>query len=396
MHSLVQTYNALGALSAHRPRRAHDRVQVSTEVLGRVLAAEIRASTAVPAHDLSTMDGYALDSSGILALPIVGTAGPGDAIQQLQRGTAMRILTGAPLPIGADTVMMQEHATVADSVVTFARPVKAGQFIRKAGEDLQPGDLVLAANTRIGPAEFGLLLSLAIPTVEVFAAPRVVLIPTGSEIGVTVPESVGAPLMHVFESAGANVTLHLPVPDDQVMLRSVLDAAIGAYDMVITIGGASVGDRDLLLPTFRDLGVDFSIVHVAVKPGKPVCIGAKGTTHVIMLPGNPVSSLLTGAFFAAPLIRALSGRGFSEPERLPAVLAEDLHHSPGRAEWMRALYHSDGHALQVRAAKNQGSAALSVTATSNCVVHVAPDVTTLNAGTTVQITTYAALFGASC
>jgi molybdopterin molybdotransferase len=393
VHTLYDAYKVLEGLRFEPHTEDVDIAQA----IGRTLARDIVAPSDVPRFDLSTMDGYAVCNAEAIAaglrLRVLGRASPGDLPQTLQANAAMRILTGAPLPIRADTVVMQEHVTLhEDGVVQLNQTPRCGSFIRGAGEDLKEGNCALRSGTVLGVSELSFLLSLGLQHVPAVRRPRVVILPTGSELGVSVPESNGLPLKILLEQAGAEVTLSLPVTDDEAALHMAIATALERADLLVTIGGASVGDRDLVAPALRKCGVSFSIEHIAVKPGKPVSIGSLGATHIVMLPGNPVSCLLTGAFLVAPLVRSASTGHFAQVQAFPAELACPVERNAGRAEWARGVFHLRGTSLVVTPSQNQGSASLATAAGSNCIVHIPAECTSMLAGALVTITPYALLF----
>ncbi len=338
------------------------------EADGRVLAQAVVASLNVPAYDNSAMDGYAVRVADVGAAQ---AAGQGLAVSQrvaagqvpgaLQPGTVARIFTGAPVPPGADAVVMQEDAALADerdgqSWVTFQKPVQAGQNIRHAGEDVQSGSTVLALGTRLGPAELGLAASLGCAQLQVAVRPRVALLSTGDELvmpGEVPPEQLPAGAVYnsnrfflrtLLQRLGCEVTDLGIVPDDRAATEHALSAAAQAHDLILTSGGVSVGEEDHIKPAVQTLG-ELNLWHIAIKPGKPFAYGwvrrpghaldAGERCHFIGLPGNPVSSFVTFALLVRPFLLRLQGVTGAEAEGLPPAWTLPAHFNVTKADKRR-------------------------------------------------------------
>lgn len=371
---------------------------------GRVLAEDVAPPFDLPAFDASTMDGYAVarndlaEDGGRLAL--VGESRAGHAPPPLAKGTTMRIFTGAIVPVGADAVVMQERVEVRESggqreIVFAARPASAAN-VRFRGSDLRRGEPALAGGTRLGPAALGLAASCDRATVRVARRPRVVVITNGDELRTagspgtegSIPESNGIAIATMARRAGAEIVARRTVPDVRDEVARALDEGLRHADLVITIGGVSVGDHDVVRDALSDAGVSLDFFRVAIKPGKPLAVGKKGDTIVLGLPGNPASAMVTFALFGVPLVRALEGDREPLPRTVPAVLSEPLPHEPGRMELVRAVVRAEGSALVARAVKHQASGAGIGVARANALVVVPREAGPLPAGAPVQAYLY--------
>lgn len=307
---------ALDTLLAAAQPAAHTEILDTLQALGRVLAAPQFSTINVPPADNSAMDGYALRSSDLPAqlLPISQRIPAGSAPTALQLGTAARIFTGAPIPAGADAVVMQEKCLAEGEAVRIEQAPKPGENIRRAGEDIAIGAEVLPAGTRLGPAHLGLLASIGVAQVEVFARLRVAVFFTGDEL--VMP---GAPLgpgqiynsnryvLHGLLGALGCVIIDLGIiPDNLAATRAALRQAAEGHDLVLTCGGVSVGEEDHIKAAVQAEGA-LETWKIAIKPGKPFAFGRVGATPFIGLPGNPVSSFATFVMLAQPYLRKRQG-----------------------------------------------------------------------------------------
>lgn len=293
------------------------------QACGRVAAAALAAREDLPAFDHAAMDGYALraaDAEGATreaprALALVGPARAGAGSAAVVRpGTAARVLTGAPLPPGADAVVMQELTAPADDgrVLVLNAPAP-GQHVRRRGEDLRVGQPVLAAGATLRPVEIGLLAAQGIASARVFRRPRTAVLSTGDELarprpGAGLRDANGPALTAACARWGALCRRLPPVADDLAALAAALNAALAQADVVLATGGVSVGDFDLTRPALEELGAEIVFAGTAVKPGKPMLFALVGGKPVFALPGNPVAALVCAEEFVRPALERLSGR----------------------------------------------------------------------------------------
>jgi molybdopterin molybdotransferase len=348
--------------------------------LARVLAHEIRAPFDVPPTDNSAVDGFAVRAvefspGGRARFRVVDDLPAGFVYEGVIRpGEALRIMTGAPMPAGADTVVPRELAEVAGDLVTL-EAVAPGANVRARGEDVRAGTVVLDPGVVLRPHELGLLASLGLPDVWVHARPRVALLSTGDEV--VEPGRSRKPgqiydanrfsLVGLVTEAGAEPIDLGIVPDLREVLRSrLLEAAAGA-DVVLTSGGVSVGDYDLVKGVLAEIGgVDFW--QVAMQPGRPLAMGKIGDAHFFGLPGNPVASVLCFLLFARPAIWKLAGRRVLEPPCFTAVATEPMRKKTGRREFKRGILSFGPRGFEVATTGPQGSGILSSLVSANCLI----------------------------
>jgi len=367
---------------------------------GRVLAEPLVAAGPIPAFDCSAMDGYAVRCADVNGTPaaelrVVGTCRAGDAPVPHSPSTALRIFTGAPLPLGADAVIIQENAEREDDVVRFTRPARPYENVRRAGEDLAAGAVALPAGTRVGPFQLGVVAALDRAELRVARRPRVSFITTGDELRPAgsapqpgkIAESNGAPLRALALEAGADARLEPALGDDLNAARQRFAASFGACDVLVTVGGASVGDYDLVRPALQAAGATLDFWKVAIKPGKPLIFGRAGDTLILGLPGNPVSAQLGFALFGVPLLRALQGDARPLPSPIRVVVQGALSQRPGRLGLYRARLDGDRAFLD----DNQSSASTLSLARADVLVLLPADVTHCDAGTTLDALRLSAL-----
>jgi molybdopterin molybdotransferase len=367
--------------------------------LGRILAAAIVAPHDVPAHDNSAMDGYAvrfdsLAGDGETRLQVVGTAFAGSAFSgQVGKGQAVRIMTGAVLPAGADTVVVQEVARVAGDAVFVPAGQKAGQNTRRAGEDLARGAVALAAGKRVGPAELGLIASLGIAEVAVRRRLRVAFFSTGDELA-----SIGMPLApgQIYDSnrytlhalltrLGADIIDLGVVPDVPEALEATLREAAAVADAIITTGGVSVGEADFVREILARLG-EVGFWKLNIKPGRPMAFGKVGEAWLFGLPGNPVAVMVSYTQFALDALLRLSGLD-PLPERplLGVTAANAIRKQSGRREYLRGKVVAVDGRWQVETVGNQGSGVLRSMSEANCFVVLPEDCAGVQAGDSVAV-----------
>jgi molybdopterin molybdotransferase len=346
---------------------------VGTETLplrraaGRVMRGEAPARLTQPPFDASAMDGYALSAAAAPGdgFAVVGEAGAGHGFSgRLAPGQALRIFTGAPVPDGAVTVAMQEDVTTADGRITLTAPAHAGANIRPRGQDFAAGTS-LPVPRLLGANDLALLAAMNIPEVTVSRRPVVALIATGDEL--VMPGEEPRPdqiicsntfaLAAMAEAAGAEARM-LPIARDSAdSLRSVLDLAGGA-DVIVTVGGASVGDHDLVGQVTAGLGMERAFWKIAMRPGKPLMAGRLGPAVLLGLPGNPVSSIVCAHLFLLPVLRALQGLPATAPATRRARLGAGVGPTGPRTHYMRARLSADGEV--VTPFDRQDSALLSI------------------------------------
>lgn len=342
--------------------------------LGRWLAEPLFARRTQPAADLSAMDGYAMRPDDLTGpWRVTGESAAGHPHSgSLQPGEAIRIATGALLPQGAGAVVIQEDCDrIEDRLTISGDPATAGRHIRRKGIDFGAGDVLLATGTRFGPAQLALALTGGHSHVAVHRLPRIAVIDTGDELAADpehcgthqVPASNGAMLAAMLRAVPCEVQRIGPVADTRDALLAALGQAESA-DVIVTSGGASVGDYDLLQPALGEWGAQIDFWKVAIKPGKPLLVATCSKQLVVGLPGNPVSSFVTAFFFMLPLLRALSGAGKPLPRSFPARLVGNCAAGGLRREFIRARW--DG--VTVTPQTGQDSGALSSLASSNALI----------------------------
>ena len=329
------------------------------EALGLVSATEVRAPHALPRFDNSAMDGYAVaaaDTSGAgeyapVELEIVGEvrAGGSDEVV-VEAGTAARIMTGAPLPAGADAIVMVEVTEEKDGKVLVKTSVEKGQHVRPAGDDLDAGEILVREGLELGPGELALLGSMGVTPVEIRRGPRVALLVTGDEL--VDPEEEPGPgqirdsnalaLLALLERAGARPVLSERVPDRREAVVEAFERAAEAADLVVSSGGVAVGKYDFVKDVVEELG-NIELWRVAMQPGKPVVLGSVSNVPFLGLPGNPVSVHVGFEQFVRPAIRKMRGCSSLLRPTLDATLTETITKRPGRLHFVRVrLSNRDG------------------------------------------------------
>jgi molybdopterin molybdotransferase len=359
-----------------------------TEAAGRVLARDAVARRDQPPFAASSMDGYAVKSAEVerdALFKVIGEAAAGHRFDgTVGAGQTVRIFTGAPMPEGADYVVIQEDVTRKNDLISISgTPGKDN--VRPMGGDFRVGDRITAPR-RLRPEDVALLASMNIPRVEVTRRPVIALISTGDELVMPGedpgPDQIIASntfgLKALLEDGGADVRM-LPIArDTEASLKTAFGLAAGA-DLIITIGGASVGDHDLVGPVAESLGMQRSFYKVLMRPGKPLMAGRMGDAAMVGLPGNPVSAMICGVIFILPMIRLMLGLGDGLPPLQSAPLAVDLGPNGPREHYMRA--HLSGGKLTVFG--NQDSSLLSVLSQANALVVRQPDDPAIRAGDAV-------------
>lgn len=357
---------------------------------GRVLARSVAATRDQPPFAASAMDGYAVRSADVAPgarLDVIGEAAAGRRFGgSITRGQAVRIFTGAPLPDGADRVVIQEDVTADGTLVTLGERIDTGPHVRPAAADFAAGATV-EPPLRLGPHDIALLAAMNVAEVPVIRRPSIAILATGDELvmpgedpgpdQIIASNSFG--LAALVEAQGAAARL-LPIARDTVgSLETAFQQARGA-DLIVTIGGASVGDHDLVGPVAESLGMERAFYKIAMRPGKPLMAGRLGDSVMVGLPGNPVSAMVCGHVFILPMVRALLGLGASAAPLVAARLGADLPRNGPRAHYMRAVS-QDGVATP---AASQDSALLGVLARANVLLVRPPHDAPRKAGEMVE------------
>jgi len=363
---------------------------------GRILAAPLIARRTHPPRDVSAMDGYALRHidapSAPVTLPVAFRIQAGETPPPLPPGTAARIFTGAALPYGADTIVIQEDTTASGDAVTLNIAPPPSRHIRRAGYDIAEGDTLLPSGTMLGPAQLALAAAAGQVTLTVHRRPRVAFLATGDELvppgvlpaGAQIIASTGVALAALVQSWGGEMIDLGIAPDNEAAIRDAARLGLDA-DIIVTQGGASVGDADLVKPALLPLGLTVDFWKIAMRPGKPLMVGDIGKTKVIGLPGNPVSALVCAMLFLQPLIRTLSGAKWTGHPLSTARLTAPLKANDQRQDYLRARVTRDGDTLTADAFPLQDSGNLSTLAKSDALILRAPHAPAAAAGDAVQI-----------
>ncbi|HXM83043.1 MAG TPA: gephyrin-like molybdotransferase Glp [Burkholderiales bacterium] len=366
--------------------------------LGRVLAEEIVPQINVPAHDNSAMDGYAVRFSDLegeeRALSEAGTALAGKPFSgKVAAGECVRVMTGAVMPEGTDTVVIQEAVRVEDGKVFIPKGQKAGQNVRSAGEDLKVGVPVLASGKLLRPAELGLIASLGIGEVQVKRRLRVAFFSTGDElasVGTTLKpgeiyDSNRYTLHGMLSRLGVEITDFGVVRDDPEKLEMAFARAAAAADAVITTGGVSVGEADFTKQLMAKVG-EVLFWKIAMRPGRPMAFGKINNAYLFGLPGNPVAVMVTFYEFVRDALLHLSGRtdDYAVPT-LKAISSEKLRKVPGRTEYQRGILFREGREWKVRTTGQQGSGVLRSMSEANCFIVLEHERDKVAAGELVQV-----------
>jgi molybdopterin molybdotransferase len=375
------------------------------DALGAILAEDILSPINVPGHRNSAMDGYAFNSTdlpdtGSVTLKIAGESFAGHPFGGLlNSGEAVRIMTGAVVPEGADTVVMQEEATRSGDAIEIGFHHKPGAHVRQVGEDLRKGGVVLSKGQKLNPAELGLLASLGIAEVKVSRRLRVATFSTGDEL-----RSIGEPLGdgQIYDSnryslfgllsrLGVDIIDMGVIRDQRETVEEAFREAARIADVVITSGGVSVGDADYVKETLDKLGkVDFW--KIAMKPGKPLAFGKINNAVFFGLPGNPVSVMATFYQIVQPCLKYMSGQLDETTLRIHVVTADKLKKRPGRIDFQRGiLKHEKDGRMVVHTTGNQGSHILSSMSQANCFIILPADWGDVDPGTLVEVEPFAGL-----
>jgi molybdopterin molybdotransferase len=376
--------------------------QPVVESLGLPLHTDVHAPIPLPRFDNSAMDGYAVRAEDLaqasaaqpVELPVVADIHAGSARPfAISPGTAVKIMTGAPVPRGADSVVPFEQTDRGNTRVRFSAPVEQGRHVRRAGDDVAQGDLVLPAGTVVGPREAGLLASLGLGRVAARPRPRVVVLSTGNELREpgshldfdSIYDGNSYMLAAAVRAAGAIAYRVGAVGDDPRTFRRTLSEQLVRADLVVTSGGISEGEKDVVKETLSALGT-VAFPKVAMQPGKPQGFGTifDEQTPIITLPGNPVSAYVSFEVFVLPAIRRLMGLTPYRRPMVHAVLTQDVESTPGRRQYVRGVFEVTHRGAKVTPLGGHGSHLLGSLAHANALIVVGEDETALNLGDTVR------------
>ena len=390
--------------------RIDERVAAAVEIetvplaraAGRVLARDLVAPIDLPPYANSAVDGYALAHAdlapaGATVLPVGGRAAAGHPLdRKLRPGEAIRVFTGAPMPEGADTVMMQEDCVVEAGRVRLKPGIAKGANRRLAGEDVARGMVAIAAGRRLGPAELGLAAALGQSALPVFRTLRVALLSTGDEVrepGLPLPpgtiyDANRFILAALLTGLGCAVSDFGIRPDREAALADTIAAARVGHDLIVTSGGVSTGEEDHVRAAIERQG-SLHFWRLAIKPGRPVALGQVGGVPLIGLPGNPVAAVVTFAVLARPLILKLAGAVAAAPRLYPVRAGFAYKKKPGRREYLRARLERDGAALVAIRFERDGAGIISSIVRSDGLVVVDEPTRELAAGSIVDFLPFA-------
>ncbi len=366
---------------------------------GRVLAEDIIARLSTPPYDNSAMDGYAIDASDIpgsdtTTLKIIGTSWAGKPfLGSVKPGECIRIMTGAKMPQGADTVIMQEHVTKADSSITISSGHCAKQNVRYIGEDISVGSVVLTAGKKIAAAELGIIASMGISEITVHRKLRIAIFSTGDELrGIgevledgQIYDSNRYSLFGLLQREYIEIVDMGVIPDDRTTIENAFEQAASIADVVITSGGVSVGDADYVKETLEKIG-SINFWKIAMKPGRPLAFGKINDAIFFGLPGNPVSVIATFTQFALPGVRALAGLTKTNNINYQVRCVTELKKRAGRMDFQRGYLSVDNNGqLSVAVTGLQASHILSSMSYSNCFIILPEDTTHVAIDTMVEV-----------
>lgn len=369
-----------------------------TAALGRVLATDVIARRTQPPWAVSAMDGYAVRAADVASVParlkVIGAVPAGQAYSHpVKASEAVRIFTGAPIPAGADAIVIQEDTDRDGDIVIVREGAPEGRYVRPAGLDFHEGEIGLKKGRRLSAADVGFAAAMNHPWLMVYRQPRVAILPTGDEVVMPgdpvgphqIVSSNGLALAALVTACGG-VPVHLPIaPDDSSALQRIAEGAAGA-DLLLTTGGASVGDHDLVRGALGAAGLTLDFWSVAMRPGKPLMVGRYRETPMIGLPGNPVSTMVCGMLFAKPALDKMSGLTDVFPTPMRAKLTVALDENDRRQDYLRATLTrvADG-SLETAPFKKQDSSMISLLARADCLVIRAPHAPAAKSGDWVEV-----------
>lgn len=366
--------------------------------LGRVLAEDVAARLTQPPAAVSAMDGYAVRAADVQSVPStlrqIGAVAAGATFDGAVRaGECVRIFTGAPLPAGADAIVIQENTDASGDTVTVREGVSAGRYVRATGLDFKRGDVRLTAGRVLGVRDIGLAAAMNHPWLRVRRKPRIAILATGDEVvlpgdplGPGQIVSSNGPALAAFVSACGGEPISLGIArDSAVALQQAAEGARGA-DLLVTTGGASVGEHDLVRSALGERGLVLDFWQIAMRPGKPLIFGRIGETPLLGMPGNPVSSLVCSLIFLKPAMERMLGLSGNSTAQSTARLGHDLAANDRREDYLRASLTSDaGGQLVATPFDKQDSSMLSLMAGADCLVIRRPNAPPAKAGEQVEI-----------
>ena len=394
--ALLSVAEALARVTQGLEPLEPERVKLE-QARGRVLAEDIAAHLTQPPFDAAAMDGYAVRAADVAVLPatlrLIGDALAGRGFDgEVNQGEGVRIFTGAPVPKGADTVVIQENTEVAPGVVTV-KDAAPRRHIRPRGQDFTKGEVLLRAGTRLGPRELMLAAAMNHAELPVRRKPKVAILATGDEVvppGTAldrdqIVSSVPVGLAALIEAQGGE-PMSLGIAQDTAESIVTLASTGKGADILVTVGGASVGERDLVSAALRSGGMELDFWKIAMRPGKPLLYGRLGNQRVLGVPGNPVAALICGLVFLVPMLHRLLGLREHGREPQEAVLGQALEANGPREHYMRATstWRSGGERLVIPLAA-QDSALMADFARADCLIVRPPDAPALAEGERVMI-----------
>jgi molybdopterin molybdotransferase len=374
-----------------------------TAAHGRVLAESVASRRTQPPFAVSAMDGYAVRGADVARVPVtlrqIGAVPAGQHFAgEVGAGETVRIFTGAPLPAGTDTIVVQENVRAEGERITVNEATTPGRYVRPAGLDFREGDVLLSAGRVLSARDIGLAAAMNRPWLAVRRKPQVALLATGDEI-VFPGEPIGAhqivssngPAMAAFVHGSGAIARDLGIAADTAQSLQALAAGARGADVLVTLGGASVGEHDLVQSALKDQGLEVDFWQIAMRPGKPLMFGRLGATLVLGLPGNPVSSMVCALLFLRPLLSALLGRGDGEPACVKATLGQAVPANDRREDYLRARLEpaADGGWIATPF-PTQDSSMLSWLARADCLILRPALAPALDAGAVVDVLPFSA------
>jgi molybdopterin molybdotransferase len=369
-----------------------------TDAAGRVLSQDLAARRTQPPSAVSAMDGYAVRAADVEQVPaklkVVGEAPAGGAFAgTVGEGEAVRIFTGGPVPAGADAIVIQEDTDMGSPTVTVNEAAHAGQHVRRAGIDFSEDEVLLETGRRLGARDIGLAAAMNHPWIAVTRKPRVALLATGDEvvrpgdpIGPNQIVSSNGPALAAFIESLGGIAIDLGIAtDDEESIRTLAQGARGA-DLLVTMGGVSVGDRDLVQKVLGEAGLEVDFWRIAMKPGKPLMFGRLGGAPVLGLPGNPVSSMVCALLFLGPAMNKMLGLAGTGLPVIRARLGADIGANNFREDYMRATLEADGDGTPVAMPLAiQDSSMMSALARADGLIIRPPDAPAASSGDWVEV-----------